>query len=66
MLSFETQPTQGVRGFDLKEKIGEGAYGTIHRAIQPAVGREVAVKVIRRKGCNEKLCNGSKKQKMGG
>ena len=48
-LSFETQPTQAVRGFDLKEKIGEGAYGTIHRAIQPTVGREVAVKVIRRK-----------------
>ena len=48
-LSFETQPKQGVRGFELKEKIGEGAYGAIHRAIQPAVGREVAIKVIRRK-----------------
>ncbi len=48
-LSFAAPPTQGVRGFELKEKIGEGAYGAIHRAIQPAVGREVAVKVIRRK-----------------
>jgi WD40 repeat protein/serine/threonine protein kinase/DNA-binding SARP family transcriptional activator len=48
-LSFAAPPAQGVRGFELKEKIGEGAYGAIHRAIQPAVGREVAVKVIRRR-----------------
>ncbi|KAA3661929.1 MAG: serine/threonine protein kinase, partial [Chloroflexi bacterium] len=48
-LTFATQSTHGIRGFKLKEKIGEGAYGTIHRAIQPTVDREVAVKVIRRK-----------------
>lgn len=47
-LSFATRPTQDVRGFELKEKIGEGAYGAIYRAIQAAVDREVAVKVIRR------------------
>ncbi len=47
-LSFATRPTQGVRGFELKEKIGEGAYGAIYRAIQATVNREVAVKVIRR------------------
>ncbi len=48
-LSFAAPTAEAVRGFELKEKIGEGAYGAIHRAIQPAVGREVAVKVIRRK-----------------
>ena len=47
-LSFATRPTQGVRGFELKEKIGEGAYGAIYRAIQETVDREVAVKIIRR------------------
>lgn len=48
-LSFAEPVAQGVRGLELKEKIGEGTYGAIHRAVQPAMGREVAVKVIRRK-----------------
>ncbi|MGD2079488.1 MAG: protein kinase, partial [Chloroflexota bacterium] len=52
-LSFETTAVRGVRGYELKDEIGEGAYGTIHRAIQPGVGREVAVKVIRRKLAND-------------
>ncbi len=51
-LSFERPAAQGVRGYELKEEIGEGAYGTIHRAIQPSIGREVAVKVIRRRYAN--------------
>jgi ABC-type oligopeptide transport system substrate-binding subunit/serine/threonine protein kinase len=33
-------------GYELGEQIGAGAYGTVHRAYQPAVGREVAVKTI--------------------
>ena len=36
-----------VRGYELREKIGDGSYGVVHRAYQPAVGREVAIKVIR-------------------
>jgi DNA-binding SARP family transcriptional activator len=44
---------QGVRGLELREEIGEGAYGVIHRAFQPSVGRDVAVKVIRRKYAND-------------
>ncbi|MGD8857022.1 MAG: protein kinase, partial [Chloroflexota bacterium] len=48
-LSFDSPPEPGVRGYDLKDEIGEGAYGSIRRAVQPAIGREVAVKVIRRK-----------------
>ena len=51
-LSLEAAQTQGIRGYEIKEEIGSGAYGTIHRAIQPAVGREVAVKVIHRKFAN--------------
>ncbi|MGB3715042.1 MAG: protein kinase [Candidatus Promineifilaceae bacterium] len=52
-LNFETPMAQGVRGYELKDEIGEGAYGSIHRAVQPAIGREVAVKVIRRKYAND-------------
>ncbi len=36
-----------VRGYQLGEKIGEGAFGSVYRATQPAVGREVAIKLIR-------------------
>ncbi|MCB0034069.1 MAG: protein kinase [Anaerolineales bacterium] len=48
-LEFDRFAAGGVRGYELKEKIGEGAYGAIHRAVQPSVKREVAVKVIRRR-----------------
>ncbi len=52
-LAFGKPLTQGVRGYELKDEIGQGAYGAIHRAIQPSIGREVAVKVIRRKYAND-------------
>ncbi|UCG24954.1 MAG: protein kinase [Chloroflexota bacterium] len=52
-LSFERPLTQGVRGYELKDEIGEGAYGSIHLAVQPSIGREVAVKVIRRRYAND-------------
>jgi WD40 repeat protein/serine/threonine protein kinase/DNA-binding SARP family transcriptional activator len=51
-LSFETPFTRGVRGFELKEEIGGGAFGSVHRAVQPAINREVAVKVIRARYAN--------------
>ncbi|HET6770584.1 MAG TPA: BTAD domain-containing putative transcriptional regulator [Actinomycetota bacterium] len=34
------------RGYRLLDQIGEGAYGAVHRAFQPEVGREVAIKII--------------------
>jgi WD40 repeat protein/serine/threonine protein kinase len=37
---------QPLRGYRLLEQIGEGAFGLVYRAIQPQVGREVAVKSI--------------------
>jgi serine/threonine protein kinase len=36
-----------LRGFRLLERVGEGSVGVVHRAVQPQVGREVAVKVVR-------------------
>lgn len=41
-----TQPGLAVRGYELREQIGEDASGKAYRAYQPAVGREVAIKVI--------------------
>ena len=41
-----TEPGPAVRGYELREQIGTGAAGTAYRAYQPAVGREVAIKVI--------------------
>lgn len=52
-LRFDTTPSQDVRGYDLQEQIGEGSYGAIHRAVQPVIGREVAIKIIRQKYAND-------------
>ncbi len=41
-----------LRGYRLLEAIGGGPFGIVHRAYQPEVGREVAVKVIRREIAN--------------
>ncbi len=35
-----------IRGYELRETIGEGGFGAVYRAFQPAVGREVAIKII--------------------
>jgi serine/threonine protein kinase/DNA-binding SARP family transcriptional activator/WD40 repeat protein len=35
------------RGYVLGEVVGEGGFSTVYRSIQPGLGREVAVKVIR-------------------
>jgi DNA-binding SARP family transcriptional activator len=37
---------QRLRGYRLLEQIGTGSFGVVHRAVQPHVGRDVAVKVI--------------------
>ena len=38
---------RAARGYVLMDTLGEGAFGTVYRAVQPSVGREVAVKVVR-------------------
>lgn len=40
-------------GYELRELIGEGAFGTIYLAIQPSVGREVAIKVVKAELAND-------------
>jgi len=39
---------RALRGYVLRDVIGEGSFGTVYRATQPHVGRDVAVKVVRR------------------
>ena len=46
MRGVVTELGPAVRGYELREQIGAGAAGTAYRAYQPAVGREVAIKVI--------------------
>jgi serine/threonine protein kinase/WD40 repeat protein/DNA-binding SARP family transcriptional activator len=42
-----------VRGYELRDEVGRGDFGVVHRAFQPSAGREVAVKVIRSELVNE-------------
>jgi DNA-binding SARP family transcriptional activator/ABC-type glycerol-3-phosphate transport system substrate-binding protein/tRNA A-37 threonylcarbamoyl transferase component Bud32 len=42
-----TSPGPAVRGYELREHLGGDDGGAVFRAYQPAVGREVAIKVIR-------------------
>ncbi|MGD9144483.1 MAG: protein kinase [Anaerolineae bacterium] len=35
-----------IRGYEIRERIGEGSFAVVYRAYQPQVGREVAVKAI--------------------
>ena len=35
-----------IKGYQLQQLLGEGAYGAVYRASQPQVRREVVVKVI--------------------
>ncbi len=41
-----------VHGYNLHELIGKGSYGSVYRASQPSVGREVAIKVIQSQFAN--------------
>lgn len=42
-----------LRGYQLLERIGEGANGVVYRGVQPTVRRDVAIKVIHRAIANE-------------
>jgi serine/threonine protein kinase/DNA-binding SARP family transcriptional activator len=55
--TLETGAIRGrpLRGYRLGERIGEGAHSFVYRATQPSVGREVAIKVIRRELANDPL-----------
>ena len=40
-------PGLSVRGYEIRERLGERGSGVLYAAFQPAVGREVVIKVIR-------------------
>ena len=52
-LSMTDDGARRLRGYRLGNRIGEGAFSVVYRASQPSVGREVAVKVIRKELANE-------------
>lgn len=35
-----------LKGYELRDKIGAGGFGAVYRAYQPAIAREVAIKII--------------------
>ena len=44
--AMPTGPERWVPGYELRAPIGAGQLGEVHRAYQPAVGREVAVRIF--------------------
>jgi eukaryotic-like serine/threonine-protein kinase len=46
--AIPTELTAGMRvgEYEIESKIGEGAMGTVYRAVHPAIGRHVAIKVM--------------------
>jgi WD40 repeat protein/DNA-binding SARP family transcriptional activator len=52
-VSWEAAPFAGLRGYELKEVIGSGTFGTVHRGVQSSIGREVAIKVVRPEYAND-------------
>ena len=47
------EPGLAVRGYEIRSKLGKAKFGTVYRAYQPAIGREVAIKVIRPELAND-------------
>ncbi|MGD8585482.1 MAG: protein kinase [Chloroflexota bacterium] len=45
-LDLTTAVEHDMRGYELKEQVGVGAFFAVYRAIQPEIGREVAIKII--------------------
>jgi serine/threonine protein kinase len=44
---------QAIRGYELRERLGAGSFGVVYRAYQPAVKRDVAIKIIRPEFANQ-------------
>ncbi len=36
-----------IRGYELRERVGRGAFATVYRGFQPSIGREVAIKIVK-------------------
>ncbi|MEN8041579.1 MAG: BTAD domain-containing putative transcriptional regulator [Actinomycetota bacterium] len=54
-LSSLTLPltSRGLPGYEIREEVGSGVFGVVHRAYQPSVGREVAIKIIKSDYAND-------------
>ena len=46
-LESSSARSRTVGGYELHERIGEGAFAVVHRATQTVLGRQVAVKIVR-------------------
>src|ERR1043166_3745736 len=44
--SLDNLSGQTIKGYQLIEYLGSGGFGSVYRAYQPSVGREVAMKII--------------------
>ena len=45
-IRFDRSFGDSIRGYELREQIGRGAFGIVYRGYQPAIGREVAIKIV--------------------
>ena len=52
-LGSTSHATRTVGSYELKERIGEGAFAIVHRATQSSLGRDVAVKIVRAELANQ-------------
>jgi serine/threonine protein kinase/DNA-binding SARP family transcriptional activator/WD40 repeat protein len=46
-LKLDRRFGDSIRGYELRERIGRGAFATVYRGYQPSIGREVAIKIVR-------------------
>ncbi len=44
--STTPEPGLAVRGYEIREELGSASVGVVHRAFQPALGREVAIRSL--------------------
>ena len=47
------EPIREIKGYQLQDMLGEGGFGTVYRAYQALIRREVAIKVIRSSYANQ-------------